>query len=501
MLLIYPPVAKPCEPPAGITRLSGTLREHGFPCTAVDANIEGLLFLLNNAPLADDTWSKRATKNIHNHLAALRSAQIYQHPARYQRAISDINRILEISARPYAVQLTLGNYQGGKGSANDSANLLHAAQYPHENLFYPYFSHRLPQLIAEHCPSHIGFSLNFLSQAPTTFAMLGFLKQHYPTIPLLLGGGLLTSWMRSSNWTNHFKSIVDHMVDGPGELPLLKYLHHSGSLHHATPDYSDLPLNDYIAPGIILPFSASSGCYWNRCNFCPERAEGSLYKPLKTSETIKNIRQLVETNQPSMLHLLDNAISPNLLKAFIYTPPQVPWYGFVRADEQLCDLDFCKELKKAGCTMLKLGVESGDQEVLDAMDKGISVELTARVLETLHQAGIATYVYLLFGTPTETADKARHTLHFVQRHHQAITFLNLAIFNLPLGSPEARQLQLRDFYRGDLTLYSDFIHPLGWNRKEIRHFLEHEFKRDPLVAAILRRDPPLFTSNHAPFMI
>jgi len=33
----------------------------------------------------------------------------------------------------------------------------------------------------------------------------------------------------------------------------------------------------------------------------------------------------------------------------------------------------------------------------------------------------------------------------------------------------------------------------------VRRFLDHEFRREPAVAAILRNDPPLFTSNHAPF--
>ena len=497
MLLIYPPVAKPCEPPAGIALLTAMLRGHGLLCIPVDANLEGLLFLLNNPPTAEDTWSKRAAKNIQNHLAALRCAQLYKNPARYQRAISDLNRILDISARPYDVQLTLGNYQEKNRSAINSANLLHAAKHPEKNLFYRYFSKRLPELIDQHQPQHIGLSLNFLSQATTTFAMLGFLKQHYPNIQLILGGGLITSWMRSPEWVNRFGAIVDHIIAGPGEQALLSYLKYSGSIHHYPPDYTDLPLDDYLAPGLILPFAASSGCYWNRCNFCPERAEGNRYLPLKTTQVVDDLHQLIKQTQPTLLHLLDNAISPALLKTFVNTPPNTPWYGFTRISEQLSNLDFCRALKNSGCIMLKLGVESGDQEVLDAMDKGGSVDLAGRVLETLHQAGIATYVYLLFGTPTETEEKARRTLRFVQKHHQAITFLNLAIFNLPLSSPEAKSLQLRNFYSSDLSLYTDFHHPLGWNRREIRRFLDKEFKRDPDIATIMRRDPPLFTSNHA----
>lgn len=499
MLLIYPPLSKPCEPPAGIARLTATLRGHGFACRAVDSNLEGLLFLLKQPVSAEDTWSRRAAKNVDLHLAALRSPALYRHPARYQRAISDLNRILERAGADHAVQLSLGNYQHHQGSALTSSQLLQAAQHPEKNIFYPYFSQRLNALIAEHQPRHIGLSLNFLSQAPTTFAMLGYLKKHYPHIIRLMGGGLITSWMRKKTWRNPFAEVVDQLFDGPAEQQLLDSLHYQGARDYYPPDYRDLPLDDYLSPGRILPYAASSGCYWNQCNFCPERAEGNRYQPIQPQRVITELEALIQHTQPVLLHLLDNALSPALMTAFTRQPPAVPWYGFARINAQLTDPDYCRALKKSGCVLLKLGIESADDQVLAAMEKGVTLEQTSRALKALHQAGIATYVYLLFGTPTETEEKARRTLHFVREHQAAIGFLNLAIFNLPLASPEADSLALSDFYSGDLSLYSDFEHPLGWNRRQIRNFLEREFKRDPAVAAILRRDPPLFTSNHAAF--
>ena len=54
------------------------------------------------------------------------------------------------------------------------------------------------------------------------------------------------------------------------------------------------------------------------------------------------------------------------------------------------------------------------------------------------------------------------------------------------------------FYAGDLSLYTGFRHPQGWERQRVRQFLSREFTRHPAVAPILRRDPPFFTSNHAP---
>ncbi len=80
MLLIFPPVAKPCEPPAGVAKLAGALNAHGIPCTVLDANLEGLLYLMQQPQAASDTWTRRAVKNISSNLAALRDAQTYRSP-------------------------------------------------------------------------------------------------------------------------------------------------------------------------------------------------------------------------------------------------------------------------------------------------------------------------------------------------------------------------------------------------------------------------------------
>jgi hypothetical protein len=498
MLLIHPPIAKPCEPPAGIARLAGALRGHGLPCTLLDASMEGLLFLLAAPVSAADNWSRRAGRAVAANLAALRAPELYRHPDRYQRAMSDLNRVVELAGRPHLL-LNLANYQDQELSPLKSADLLKAAAQPADNIFYPYFSRRLPELIEETLPAMAGFSLNYLSQALCTFAMIGFVKQHYPGLPVVLGGGLITSWLSNPGWRNPFAGLVDHLVAGPGEEPLIALLGGSLQTQHHGPDFTGLPLADYLAPGFILPYAASSGCYWNKCSFCPEKAEGNPYTALPAEQVLDDIKQLTAQTGPVLLHLLDNSISPALMRALAARPPGVSWYGFARVSPLLGDRDFCRALRRSGCLMLKLGLESGDQGVLDSMNKGISLAMVSEALAALKQAGIATYVYLLFGTPAETITEARRTLEFAVAHHEAITFVNLAIFNMPVCGPDAHTLWINDFYEGDLSLYTDFAHPLGWRRSKVRHFLDREFKRHPAIAAIVRRDPHLFTSNHAPF--
>jgi len=501
MILIYPPVAKPCEPPAGIAKLCGALNHHRIKYSVLDANLEGLLSLLKTPPASPDTWTCRAFRHLSRHLTSLNGWNAYQDDGRYRRAIKDLNRLLEITARSSDVRLGLTNYQHEGLSPIRSTDLIRAAENPEDNPFYPYFKKRLTELLKSEQSSVIGFSLNYLSQALCTFAMIGLLRRECPKVKLVLGGGLMTSWMRRPHWQNPFKGLVDHLVAGPGEAPLLSLGGVQSENDHYRPNYDSLPIRDYFAPGPILPYSASSGCYWNRCSFCPERAEGNPYVAIPVEEVILDLLHLVDRQKPVLIHLLDNAISPSLMKAISEHPPGVPWYGFVRITRHLADPDFCLALKRSGCVMLKLGLESGDQTVLDDLQKGIHLEEASSALKNLKEAGIATYVYLLFGTPPEGLIEARRTLEFVVKHADSIGFLNLAIFNMPIYGPEAQQIETKTFYEGDLSLYTSFNHLKGWSRQLIRQFLDKEFKRHPAIASILRRDPPVFTSNHAPFFV
>jgi radical SAM superfamily enzyme YgiQ (UPF0313 family) len=601
ILLLHPPVVKPCEPPAGIARLAGALHHHGIPYTAVDMNIEALLGLMNGSLNPTDRWTLRAARNLLKNLHQIRNPAIRENFDRYQRTVMDLNRFIEMSLPSGEVRLSLANYQHQELSPVRSSDLLRAAETPEANPFFPYFHERLDRIIEAENPALVGLSLNYLSQALCTFAVLGFLRHEYPEITLVLGGGLVTSWMRRPGWQNPFHGLVDHLVAGAGERALLSLAGIDDLVPtHVIPDFdfvstirqagvtsnagefSKIPLNpplekgdfrtapllrdigtappfrdfrttppfrkggvggiwssldppeihnstvlrvtdpnvevatrssttptqdpglrtqdgSYLSPGFILPYSASSGCYWNKCAFCPERAECSPYQPIPVDRVVGNVQSLVEKTKPVLLHVLDNAISPRLLKAFANNPPGAPWYGFARVTRHFAEEDFCIALKRSGCTMLQLGIESGDQRVLDNEHKGINLDVVSLALKNLKKAGIAAYVYLLFGTPTETLKEARNTLEFTMQHANEIGFLNLAIFNLPIYGEKAQALDTRMHYDGDLSLYADFHHPKGWHRAQVRQFLDKEFKRKPAIASILRRDPPIFSSNHAPF--
>ena len=499
VLLIHPPVVRPCEPPPGIARLCGALKRHGVDYDIIDANLEGLLFLSQRPLVVRDTWTRRAVARVERNLEALMQPTAYQNLDRHKQAVFELNRVLTMQDRSGSAEVSLANYQDRHFSPVKSDDLIQAFESPEKNPFFPYFERRLSEAMEKGRPRLIGFSLNFLSQALCTFAMIGTLRRLDPTVPVILGGGLITSWMRRPGWRNPFEGIIDGLVAGEGEAALLALIDREYSTGSEISEFDKfLPL-PYLSPGLILPYSASSGCYWRHCAFCPEQAEANPYRPIAPSRVMSQLKSLIRSLNPILVHFTDNALSPAMLNALCREPCAVPWYGFVRITRQLADPDFCDALKRSGCAMLQIGLESGSQKVLDGFSKGIDLKIAQRSLENLKQAGIATYVYLLFGTPWETELDAEKTLDFTVKHSESITFLNLALFNLPAFGPQTAVLDTTPLDAGDLSLYRRFTHPAGWHRQKIRRFLDTKFRRHKAIAAILRNDPPVFTSNHAPF--
>ncbi len=500
ILLVNPPVAKPSEPPAGIARLAGALRGSGCDCRVLDLNLLCLAGEFDRQTVPADRWSARAYKNCQENLEKIRSPKLYRSADRYRRVVRDLSRVLSVNGKQSGCELSLANFSDPRWSPLASTHLLECVEHFAENHFYAQFAPLLTAELEEYQPDCVGLSLSFLSQALTGFAVMGFIRNRFPEIKIVAGGGLLTSWMSSPGWNDPFGGLIDTCIGGPGERPLLEMFGKSGGSTLGTFSYADADMGAYLSPGPVLPYAASHGCYWKKCAFCPDFAEDACFAARAPAAAVSEIGDLVSQHSPVLVHLLDNALSPALLQALCSRPIAAPWYGFARFEKELCDFDFCRALRKSGCVMLKLGLESGSQAVLDRLHKGIDLGQASTILANLERAGIGAYVYLLFGTPAEKEEDALLSLDFVRRHHRAINFLNLAVFNMPIGSAEAVQRSNR-FSEDDLSLYCDFIHPDGWDRKKVRAFLQKRFRKDPLINAIEIRSPGVFGSNHAPFLL
>ena len=165
MILVHPPVVKPCEPPAGIARLHHFLQRRGMKCKIWDANLEGLLGLLHgqkelfSSPAPLDPWTRRACRNLSLNLDRIKNSTTYHDFARYRRAVEDLNRLLSKAAIFPDVRLSLANYQHLHLSPAKSIDLIEAAEKPEQNPFYPFFKERLAEILEETASPWVGFSL------------------------------------------------------------------------------------------------------------------------------------------------------------------------------------------------------------------------------------------------------------------------------------------------------------------------------------------------------
>ncbi len=86
----------------------------------------------------------------------------------------------------------------------------------------------------------------------------------------------------------------------------------------------------------------------------------------------------------------------------------------IQSRANLMTEDAVRQLKAAGCAEVWMGVESGSQAVLNAMDKGLTLSSVVAARNRLKQAGIRACYFLQFGYPGETWIELQETIAFVR---------------------------------------------------------------------------------------
>jgi len=509
-------MVKPAEPPLSSAILLGHLRRQGVTAEAVDANLEALLWLLDSARLKaaaggrPPTALRRAVAHAPRALALLRSSRATESFARYRTAAEDLNRALSAWGTSDE-RLTLGDYRHGRLSPFAPGDLEKLAAGAERTLFRPYFEQQLLPRVVGMRPRRIGLSINYRHQALPAFELAGLLRRALPDVELIAGGGLVSCWAGVLAQRGETPGPFDRLVSGPGEAclaaaasqspPVGSLLADAGQVSFE-PDYSFADIPAYLSPEPVLQVSASRGCYWSRCRFCPEAATPTHpYRAFPPRQVPALLRRLATANGVRRFHFTDNALPPATLHALAGAPEDLAglaWHGFARFEPLLADRALVEALARCGCRMLQLGLESGSQKILDGLGKGTDLAIAERVLHHLHAAGIATYVYVLLGTPEETRPDAEATRAFLEEHAEKIDFLNLALMNLPREADFPGALPGAEWEEEPLGLYRRSTDG-GWDRSAARRYLSGDLQGSAAIRAILRRTPPWFTSNHAPF--
>jgi anaerobic magnesium-protoporphyrin IX monomethyl ester cyclase len=163
---------------------------------------------------------------------------------------------------------------------------------------------------------------------------------------------------------------------------------------------------------------SSRGCPF-QCNWCAKPIFGSRYHVRSPQSVACEMQVLKNRFRPDRLWFADDifALSPSWTYAFADAverrSAQIPFKMQSRCD--LMTRNTVAALKRAGCTEVWMGAESGSQKVLDSMDKGIRVEQIFQARENLRNHGIRAGFFLQFGYPGETWEDIQKTIDMVRR--------------------------------------------------------------------------------------
>lgn len=162
---------------------------------------------------------------------------------------------------------------------------------------------------------------------------------------------------------------------------------------------------------------ASRGCPF-RCNWCAKPISGDRFHVRAAESVAEEIQQLKEDYGAEHIWFGDDVFALNHHWAEQFAAEMqkrkavAPFKIQSRAD--LMSDDTVDALQRAGCAEVWMGVESGSQNVLDAMDKGLCIADIVDARMRLKQAGIRACYFLQFGYPGETWQDIAQTIALVR---------------------------------------------------------------------------------------
>jgi anaerobic magnesium-protoporphyrin IX monomethyl ester cyclase len=231
------------------------------------------------------------------------------------------------------------------------------------------------------------------------------------------------------------------------------------------------------------------GCVWGRCSFCLE------YGATLRMRSVDGIQEEVEAAKS---HGMDGIFfwEPELNTSWeraveiseIMKANKLKWECWFRADYP--NPDVFKKMAESGCQKMSIGVENGDQDVLDLFNKGVMVEQIRETFKLAKRCGIATQAFHIFGTPYDTVETFRKTLQLLREIKPTMNVPTPFIPwpNAPMTEvAHERGLLIRDLYEaavgGDCLVGCVFCIPPGMKRSDYDRWLRM-FYREAFESAM-----------------
>jgi len=353
-----------------------------------------------------------------------------------------------------------------------SSELLDAVQDTQVNVYRDVFEHLLKPAIEAERPDVIGISIVLQQQLFSTMTFCALIKQHFPHIHVTIGGNTVTRLRDVLPNKPDLFALFDSAVIYEGETAFLQLIEAVGAGRELTnvpnviyrdasgihtsplsfaedmaslppPDFDGLPLDKYFLPERILPYLATRGCYWGRCEFC-DHGEGYTagYRTKKIDEVMQEIRGLRDKYQTRHFHFTDESYPPalfrKLTRKLIETKMDIAWTTHMRFEKSLLDDAVWKDAVDSGCRYLHFGYESGNERVLKLMDKATTTEVIHKSLELSAGVGIWNHVMGFFGFPGERREDALDSIRFLEDNKDLVHSIGFGTFDLSKHTPVAK---------------------------------------------------------------
>jgi anaerobic magnesium-protoporphyrin IX monomethyl ester cyclase len=181
-----------------------------------------------------------------------------------------------------------------------------------------------------------------------------------------------------------------------------------------------LNIGDYFFAAANYPMVqiiTGRGCP-HRCFFCvyPQVFHSHRYR-VRSAKNVVDEFAFIKENLPQVqeIGIEDDCFtaSPNhvreICEGIIARGIKIKWYCNVRGDVKL---DLLQLMKQAGCRLVTVGFESGDQAILDGMKKGVKLEKYLQFVKDVKKAGLMVHGCMMVGNPGDTKETLAASYEF-----------------------------------------------------------------------------------------
>lgn len=338
------------------------------------------------------------------------------------------------------------------------------------------------ETIAWERPDVVGISI-WTSYAAAAFRVAQISKAVNPSCPVVMGGPHATV---KAEEILRISPAVDYVVRGEGEVTIVELVEElargsgnpggikglsfrdAGGIRHNPPrekirDLDVLAVADrsllmseptYSSEdmGLIM---TSRGCPFS-CSFCVTETRQVRYRSI--GHILDEIRLVKARYGTTQFSFKDDSFTVNKARVMAFCDAlmreglRIGWECNTRVD--LVSEEMLLRMKRAGCNSIKVGVESGSESVLKAMNKGISLDQVSRAAGWLRKAGIHWTGYFLMGTPGESLKDVYKTLDFM--YELRPDFASIGVYEPFPGTAMFEEGRKRGLVKPDMTL-EDFL--------------------------------------------